>query len=1349
MTSIEQIQISGVRSFDPNPVHRQTIVFQKPLTVILGKNGAGKTTIIEALLNACTGQMPPGSGSDKSSFVYDPKVMGETDVKAQIRLLFTGKGGKVMQVIRSFQAVRARNKTSFTTLDSTVAFQDAATGKVVSSTYRANDVDRAVPEMLGVSPAVLEYVIFCHQEDGNWPLSPPKEVKKIFDEIFAATRYVLALDRLRENSKEFRRQQKEHEANLMALREHREQAQQLTLDIASKEELIRTIEQRAKSLEPQLKELHAVTAALSAVEQNAENLAREAAIIQGRIDEKQQSLSRMTLPPTTLTMEAMLEFKQGFSERIKGLEAEASEKANLLEVAEANKRKYEGTAMHLRSSISFLEQQERKHAQHCMELQGIVANLSTGLVLSENDMNEEGLQRVDEHLTAELQKAIAERDETLKGFDDNMKLLEEQRSKLLHSMDVDNKEKDMKEEQMTHLHQRIMGAEEALGRLKPYVRVTQLEALKKTICNLEQRVEAMEELRKRGEKHKQRQDILEKINAQNCVVAVLRQELSKQKECLGGEAEMNLLRTQIAEKERFLEEGLQETLVPQLSRFGHEVGEGRSLSQLSLLVEQLREQKLGALRAIQAEHGEIDRQVAVLQQKQSHRMEELMQEKVALQRKHAICVKALGGLSEIDQFEAVLDEARDYLRKARSRRHALEAMATCYANFVEVARVEGRCPVCDRGFNDGMERAHFMELHERHHEASPEMVAKAQLEMTEAEEKVRRLESLEADMHDVRRLLVSVPQLEQLLTSINQELANKSALLEDVERKRDDVESQMKCVQDLVHTVTDLNAVASDIRALKQQLSRREAAIQELQAEAVTAAAAVGDIGSGAPRTYEEVSAEYESANTELYRLNTMLNEAQRREDGESDQAAVSELNARRAEYYQLDMKLTRQGELEEVLARYKAEANGYKERIAAINNGQEDLRAELTRLQSRLCDLQQERREAECASQQSRIGKLETSGRMLAVILPQMRDYFASRHGHQLASARDQLSVAEAATLTAAEEVKQLRNAVHESRRVLDDQHRQAAEVEKHIEIYEKRRWMEEDQARLREVEQSLTELKRRQIHGVESLLGKDIIARETVPRIRELIRQKVGELEKFRAQQEGNVEAMVQDVANLKSQLAREKYSDIEKRYRSTFLKVQTTEIAVADIDKYYRALEKAVQSYHQEKIAQINQILADLWRLTYKGSDIDTVELRSEDDVTSTTARRSYSYRVVMKRGSSEMDMRGRCSAGQKVLASVLIRLALSEAFCCDCGILALDEPTTNLDEDNARSLAESLRLLIDNHRAVKHFQLIVITHDEQFVRALGGLALDTFYYIHKDREGAFSVIEERTFEQLFAA
>ena len=54
------------------------------------------------------------------------------------------------------------------------------------------------------------------------------------------------------------------------------------------------------------------------------------------------------------------------------------------------------------------------------------------------------------------------------------------------------------------------------------------------------------------------------------------------------------------------------------------------------------------------------------------------------------------------------------------------------------------------------------------------------------------------------------------------------------------------------------------------------------------------------------------------------------------------------------------------------------------------------------------------------------------------------------------------------------------------------------------------------------------------------------------------------------------------------------------------------------------------------------------------------------------------MVMNKGGAEMEMRGRCSAGQKVLASLIIRLALAETFSVNCGMIALDEPTTNLDQ-----------------------------------------------------------------------
>lgn len=79
---------------------------------------------------------------------------------------------------------------------------------------------------------------------------------------------------------------------------------------------------------------------------------------------------------------------------------------------------------------------------------------------------------------------------------------------------------------------------------------------------------------------------------------------------------------------------------------------------------------------------------------------------------------------------------------------------------------------------------------------------------------------------------------------------------------------------------------------------------------------------------------------------------------------------------------------------------------------------------------------------------------------------------------------------------------------------------------------------------------------------------------------------------------------------------------------------------------------------------------------------IEIKSDLDTKASTSSRAraYNYRVVMTKGDAQLDMKGRCSAGQKVLASLVIRLALAESFCVNCGILALDEPTTNLDTEN---------------------------------------------------------------------
>ena len=92
-----------------------------------------------------------------------------------------------------------------------------------------------------------------------------------------------------------------------------------------------------------------------------------------------------------------------------------------------------------------------------------------------------------------------------------------------------------------------------------------------------------------------------------------------------------------------------------------------------------------------------------------------------------------------------------------------------------------------------------------------------------------------------------------------------------------------------------------------------------------------------------------------------------------------------------------------------------------------------------------------------------------------------------------------------------------------------------------------------------------------------------------------------------------------------------------------------------------------------------------------DVDFIEIVSDMDegrATQEKLRQTYNYKLIMSKNGVRLDMKSHSSAGQKVLASLIIRLALAETFCLNCGVLALDEPTTNLDHDNIESLANAL-------------------------------------------------------------
>ena len=69
---------------------------------------------------------------------------------------------------------------------------------------------RVLLSQMGVSKAILENVVFVHQEDSNWPLGEAATLKKKFDEIFSATKYTKALEHIAKLRKEQAASIKEH-----------------------------------------------------------------------------------------------------------------------------------------------------------------------------------------------------------------------------------------------------------------------------------------------------------------------------------------------------------------------------------------------------------------------------------------------------------------------------------------------------------------------------------------------------------------------------------------------------------------------------------------------------------------------------------------------------------------------------------------------------------------------------------------------------------------------------------------------------------------------------------------------------------------------------------------------------------------------------------------------------------------------------------------------------------------------------------------------------------------------------------------------------------------------------------
>ena len=156
-----------------------------------------------------------------------------------MRLRFRNTSGIRMSCVRNLQVSRKRGGLAMKTLEGVLGIDDdavdkhtvrvacATANKRAAISTRCAELDQEMSHLLGVSRAIIESVLFCHQEESNWPLAEPAALKKRFDDIFEVTRYTKALDTIRALRKQRAQDARVDEADMRALQHEKERAESI------------------------------------------------------------------------------------------------------------------------------------------------------------------------------------------------------------------------------------------------------------------------------------------------------------------------------------------------------------------------------------------------------------------------------------------------------------------------------------------------------------------------------------------------------------------------------------------------------------------------------------------------------------------------------------------------------------------------------------------------------------------------------------------------------------------------------------------------------------------------------------------------------------------------------------------------------------------------------------------------------------------------------------------------------------------------------------------------------------------------------------------------------------------
>ncbi|OCK75050.1 DNA repair protein Rad50 [Lepidopterella palustris CBS 459.81] len=1304
MSKIDKLSILGIRSFDNT--RSETIQFQAPLTLIVGFNGSGKTTIIECLKYATTGELPPNSKG--GAFIHDPKLCGENEVLAQVKLSFKSTSQAKMVATRSMQLTVKKASRTFKTLEGQLLMVKDGERTAISS--RVAELDQIMPQYLGVSKAILESVIFCHQDESLWPMSEPGQLKKRFDEIFEALKYTKAID----NIKVLRKKQNEELAKYRIIEQNAKEDK----DRGDRAEKRATeLHDEIERLRLQSSSLHARVEDAAQKSQEAWNHAAQFEQIVARLEGKR--IERRTLEKNVEDLRDNLQEMQDSDDGLKAILAQYEERiAQQVEERESNRVRYSELSKELedgrrslgikQGEVGKFEAQKDQYERQVQHRENLVKETAR-----RHGIHGFSLEITDEHVRDFMEKIAKMSRDQNQAFEKARRETQEELKKAQSALNLLNERKSVLNQSRETSRAQIATNDRRIAIFQ-----TELDKIAFDEGGKAALESAMEDTGRRLNKAKadlsaanwdQRiQELDSQIRALDDVKEKLDTELIEGTRQAADSAQLDYLRKELRDKEH----SLQTLIGAHKDRIAQVLGSSWDPNSLEQDFQSALTQRMTEVKEVEMQRDAMRHELEQVEFKLSTNQAQLKKKQEQLAKCEKEVSQALYDEEEIEDFESILREREEAYQTESSDGSKFAAQLDYFKKCLANAKEDNMCRLCERHLKDekNFTKTGFIKKLETVVEKALNAVASGTLDDLASDLGRARNARPSYDML-VRLRDDEIPSLEseaESLRSRHQTLTATVQEQDDILRDRQDakreVESHSKTIQNITKYQSDILNLEHQIKelALKQSTAGMSRGLEKIQDH------------------LRAVNEESRSTKSTLAQLSTDRDRARNHINALEFEAKDLESNLHKAEY-QLKEKASLLARIEEL----KSHNSEQRETMRRLDKDIQDVMPQIEQAQLKYDDANRRGTERDNELQQQ-ASKLSDSVRQLQHADQEIKAYIDRGGPEQLA--RTQMEIehleAEVSRLEATQrqitvQIKkiddQLRNTDNTKRAINDNlrfrrSSRELEEVLADIEHLESQN-AESDKAHY-EREGHKWQLERNKLSAEEaSLIGS--------------LKSKDDQLQDYLRDWETD-------------------YKDAAYKYKEAHIRVETTKAAVEDLGRYGSALDKAIMKFHSIKMEEINRIIEELWKKTYQGTDVDSILIRSDNETVK--GNKSYNYRVVMVKQDAEMDMRGRCSAGQKVLASIIIRLALAECFGVNCGLIALDEPTTNLDQDNIRALAESLAEIIKVRRQQTNFQLIVITHDEEFLRYMQCADFcDTYYRVSRN-ERQKSIIERQSIAEV---